>query len=56
MQGVPDQDSVGYWLVGFFWGMAALCYLFDGAAELIISLLSLGALTAIAKYVMRNEA
>lgn len=56
MPGIPDHNAVGFWLVGFFWAAAALCFVFDGGAgELVIPLLSMGALTALAKYVMRNE-
>jgi lipid-A-disaccharide synthase-like uncharacterized protein len=28
MHGVPDYLPIGFWLVGFFGGTAALCYFF----------------------------
>jgi hypothetical protein len=55
MQEVRDHVTISFWPVIFFWVTAALCYFFGGSPEWTISLLSLGVLTAIARYVMRND-
>jgi hypothetical protein len=55
MQDIPGHKAIGSWLVGFFWGAAALCYFFGGSIDLIVPLLSLGMLTVVAKYVTRDD-
>jgi lipid-A-disaccharide synthase-like uncharacterized protein len=51
MHGVPDYLPIGFWLVGFFGGTAALCYFF-GSTDFIFSLLALGLLSALAKWII----
>lgn len=52
---VPGTTAIGYWPAGFYLGAAALCYFLGASGDLTVPLFSLGALTALAKYVMRNE-
>ena len=52
VHGIPGYLAIGFWLVGFFWGTAALCYFFGGTTDLIFSLLALGLLSALAKWII----
>jgi hypothetical protein len=55
MYGIPDYLAVGFWLAGFFWTAAALCYFFGGSTDLVISLLTIGLLGALAKWIVSQR-
>lgn len=56
MKTLPDPLTIAIWITGTSWMLAVLAYLLGGSAEWILPLFSLGALTGLAEWLMRQKA
>jgi hypothetical protein len=55
MTGVPNSLAIAFWIVGSCWAVAAVAYLFDAAAGLVLPLLVFGAVTGLVEWLVRRR-
>jgi hypothetical protein len=55
MTGIPNSTLIALWVVGSCWTVSLIGYLFDEPADLVFPLVTFGALTGIAEWVVRSR-
>jgi hypothetical protein len=55
MTGVPNSLAIAFWIVGSCWAVAAVAYLFDAVAGLVLPLLVFGAVTGLVEWLVRRR-
>ena len=53
MAGIPTSTMIALWVTASCWILIA--YLCDGPRDLVVPLVTLGALTGVAEWVMRDQ-
>jgi predicted PurR-regulated permease PerM len=56
MTGLPTSLSIGLWLVGSIWLVAALAYAFDVSEEVVWAALIAGLLAGFVEWLVRRRA
>jgi hypothetical protein len=55
MAGIPTSTMIALWVTASCWAVSLIAYLCDGPRDLVVPLVSLGALTGVAEWVMRSQ-
>ena len=55
MTGIPDATVIALWVVVSCWVVSFVAYLFDGPVDIVFPLVTFGALTGVAEWVMRSK-
>ena len=55
MTGIPDTTAIALWVVCSCWAVSFVAYLLDGPVDFIFPLVTFGALTGVAEWIMRSR-
>jgi len=55
MTGIPTSTMIALWVAASCWAVSLVAYLCDGPPDLVFPLVSLGALTGVAEWIMRDQ-
>ena len=55
MTGIPRSTSIALWVVGSCWVVSLIGHLFDEPADVVFPLVTFGALTGVAEWVVSSK-
>jgi hypothetical protein len=55
MTGIPTSTMIALWVAASCWAVSLVAYLCDGPTDLVFPLVSFGALTGVAEWIMRDQ-